>query len=145
MVSAWVPFNVVILPFVPLMVFLEDKGYILNTILLHLVYFPVALVSIALYIAVIVALYPVSYLIINLKNLQDLTYCRGRRSWPQRFLTFIIFLIIGPFQLLFYTLVDLVLFIRNLYATNLQVRGSDVDSQDHNMEVETLLIFIQSL
>ena len=77
MVSAWTPLNVIILPFVPILVLLENKAYILNSILLFIVYTPVALIAITFELAVLCVVSPISYLVLNFKNFLDLTYCRG--------------------------------------------------------------------
>lgn len=109
-VSAWVPFNLILIPLVPF-ILIFNKYEIINSIILHIVYIPFSLFALTCYITVVVLMYPFAYLVVLLFRLKLLFYSKGKTSWLFRFLSFAMWLFLGPFILIVYFLIDLTVFV----------------------------------
>ena len=73
-VAAWVPFNIIIIPILPVL-FIFNKFSIVNTIFLHIIYLPCALLGIAAFLLAEAIFYPFALIMALAYKTKALLYC----------------------------------------------------------------------
>ena len=121
LVAAVVPFNIVILPFVPFLIYKKSER--LNSILMYYCYIPVIFVTIANFLIVSLLWLPVTYIAI----IKEQVKCIFKRS-SNRLKTVVvetsylaIFILFGVFLVLIIIIKDLCVFCITLFNKNTKV------------------------
>jgi len=143
-VSAWVPFNAIVLPVLPILLIFH-RWYFVNTIMLHIMYLPVAVTVFVLQFAITTIFLPVAYLLSLSYKFKQLLFFRHRVGYCERIMVFVFWLLFGLFVLLGYMIVDMVLFVLNLYSTDLKGIRTENATNDHDLNAVTFMVLRQSL
>ena len=120
LVSAPPPFNILILPFVPFIIFLKNEK--LNAALMYLWYLPVFILGVTVFIATSMIHLPFAYIALVIRQFKAVIF-EGFNSWKSFLIeTWVFWLIIswGIVYILILQLIDAYYFVVTLFSKNLQ-------------------------
>ena len=146
-VSAWVPFNIVTIIFTPLLVLLRSSKMAekLNTFLLHIIYIPIGMFGTVVFGIGSLICIPFAYIMGSYSKGKSLFHLHGKIGLCKRILDFFLFFIFGLLILALYWVIDIILFILNLYNRNLKTRSDSESMVDHSMNLITFAVLKQTI
>jgi len=140
LISAPVPLNGLHFLHMPVLMSLDDENAILmNTIILHIIYVPIVVIQVILFVIWCLVLSPVAYVKIFMHKMTiSFTYSRiYRDERNNKFLYGMAWILMGPFLLLANIVRDTVMFVLHLYRKDFDTNYHDV-KQEHYISNDIL-------
>lgn len=122
LVSTWVPFNLIPIILSPLILIFKSET--LNSIVLHIEFVPIFIFGTSIFFLSSAVLLPFAYVIGTLYKMRRLC-SYTRETLPHKIGVFVIFFLFGILILLFFLVVDTIIFIKECYTSKLKRRFKD--------------------
>jgi hypothetical protein len=142
LVSSFVPLNALVIPLFPFLVILKSER--LNTVILFIMYIPVALFAVATFITFLVILYPFAVLAAMWTKFRVL-FAKTQAKWCGRFGVFLQYFFFAWLILLASSLLDLFFYTVELFTPSVKTRRQEGASSDHDMNKISFALLLATL
>lgn len=137
------PYNLLVVPIMPFVIYFKSKR--LNTIVLHIEYFPIMLITSILYFISSLILAPFAY-IFKVMSLFIVAISRARgfgKAKMSQFMQVVTFALSGMFILIIQSFIDTAFYVKNLYNMNIKERKVTLLRKDlSEMSIKILRTFL---
>lgn len=132
MISSFIPFNILLLPFMPFVIACKSKR--LNKVLLHICYIPVMIIGTITFLTLSLLLLPFSYLALIYQNIRFITQKKLTMRLRLAYTCYMLMsLFKDPILLMIITVGNTVGFIKSLYSKNLKYNEENAFHKLNNL------------